>query len=854
MAEVRRFTKRLSKPGTAAELRQSASEAVRHSLPAEKTKIVEPLDYESVIEQRKAQIQGDSLRDLLQFPADEVSIATVPHQRRTVCSALPTDADTQAHSLLVKECIRTYTSDWLVVNYKYEAYGGDFRSLPSKVHQPLEKLPLQLFEVDEDADEDAASLCSQKGGNVKEGWLYKAHMNNAMNVTIRVFKRRFCYLTQLPDGSYSLCFCKDEKGFKESKGSIFLDSCIDVVQCSKMRRYGFELRMQEKCSCHLAAENEQEMDEWITTLSKVIQSNFDGLISERRNGDLPETGVDEDSLSQGKSENMMESLEKSMHPELMKYARESDYHNKLSRNEGRCKLFAMDVEAQKLDFSGIEPEVRPLEERFGKRFLVKCHNLSFALQGVVSEQGDAATTNLEPFFVTFALFDTNNNCKISEDFHVDLNPPAVRQMLPGVEEGAVNGRTGESPGRRARAVDEALLRYPREGLFSVTAPHPDVYLVARVEKVLQGGIAQCVEPYVKSSDTSKTVQKVLKAARQICSRLGEYKMAFAWAARPVFKDSEGTLDTSGKFSPLYKQDSSKLSTEDLLKMLVDFKKAEKISKLQVIPGNLDVSIEPVAPDIANCVTSSYMPVKPFAEAGCHHVRFEVEEFVADITKYMYPFTTFKNHLYVYPIQLKYDNQKTFAKARNIAVCVEVRDSDADKTSPLKCIYGKPGGPIFTTRTCATVLHHQQSPEFYNEIKVELPAHLHEKHHLLFTFYHVSCDINSKGTTKKREAVETQVGFAWLPLLKDGRVVTSEQQLAVSTNLPPGYLGQQAADTKKHAPDVKWIDGGKPLLKVRNLLVSTIYTEDQYLHNFFHHCQMSQSAVQDMAGDLVKHLK
>lgn len=32
MAEVRKFTKRLSKPGTAAELRQSVSEAVRGSV------------------------------------------------------------------------------------------------------------------------------------------------------------------------------------------------------------------------------------------------------------------------------------------------------------------------------------------------------------------------------------------------------------------------------------------------------------------------------------------------------------------------------------------------------------------------------------------------------------------------------------------------------------------------------------------------------------------------------------------------------------------------------------------------------------------------------------------------------
>jgi hypothetical protein len=41
-----------------------------------------------------------------------------------------------------------------------------------------------------------------------------------------------------------------------------------------------------------------------------------------------------------------------------------------------------------------------------------------------------------------------------------------------------------------------------------------------------------------------------------------------------------------------------------------------------------------------------------------------------------------------------------------------------------------------------------------QIKIELPIHLHQKHHLLFTFYHVSCEINTKGTTKKQDTVET----------------------------------------------------------------------------------------------------
>ena len=32
----------------------------------------------------------------------------------------------------------------------------------------------------------------------------------------------------------------------------------------------------------------------------------------------------------------------------------------------------------------------------------------------------------------------------------------------------------------------------------------------------------------------------------------------------------------------------------------------------------------------------------------------------------------------------------------------------------------------------------RTPEFYDEIKVELPPKLTDKHHLLFSFYHISC--------------------------------------------------------------------------------------------------------------------
>nr|KAF6368216.1 dedicator of cytokinesis 9 [Myotis myotis] len=810
-----------------------------------KPKLIEPLDYENVIVQKKTQILNDCLREMLLFPYDDFQTAILRRQGRYRCSTVPAHAQEEAQSLFVTECIKTYNSDWHLVNYKYEDYSGEFRQLPNKGAK-LDKLPVHVYEVDEevDKDEDAASLGSQKGGITKHGWLYKGNMNSAISVTMRSFKRRFFHLIQLGDGSYNLNFYKDEKISKEPKGSIFLDSCMGVVQNNKVRRFAFELKMQDKSSYLLAADSEVEMEEWITILNKILQLNFEAAMQERRNGDSHED--DEQSKLEGSGSGLDSYL-----PELVKSTREAEIKLK---SESRVKLFYLDPDAQKLDLPSAEPEVKPFEEKFGKRILVKCNDLSFNLQCCVAENEEGPTTNVEPFFVTLSLFDIKCNRKISADFHVDLNHFSVRQMLATPSSALMNG-SGQSSPTLPDILHEAAMQYPKQGIFSVTCPHPDIFLVARIEKVLQGSITHGAEPYMKSSDSSKVAQKVLKNAKQACQRLGQYRMPFAWAARTLFRDTSGNLDKNARFSALYKQDSNKLSNDDMLKFLADFRKPEKMAKLPVILGNLDITIDNVSSDFPNYVNSSYIPTKQFETCTKTPIMFEVEEFVPCLAKYTQPYTTYNNHLYVYPKYLKYDSQKSFAKARNIAICIEFKDSDEEDSQPLKCIYGRPGGPVFTRSAFAAVLHHHQNPEFYDEIKIELPTQLHEKHHLLFTFFHVSCDNSNKGSTKKKDVVETQVGYSWLPLLKDGRVVTNEQHVPVSANLPSGYLGYQELGMGRHCgPEIKWVDGSKPLLKVSTHLVSTVYTQDQHLHNFFQYCQKTESGAQALGNELVKYLK
>lgn len=316
---------------------------------------------------------------------------------------------------------------------------------------------------------------------------------------------------------------------------------------------------------------------------------------------------------------------------------------------------------------------------------------------MIDEGGDCP--QIEPYITSMALYDARHGKKLTENFYFDLNHELIRKHVkytPKSPEPVDNNnkhRNNNNNNHHNSTAEEFLtklpeqfLAYPKQAMFSLVAPpHPDIFIVVRIDKILQGNINQVSEPYLKMTKSDhKTSQKLLKNIKMYTQKIGHFRMPFAWAARPVYRMYSHDLDETIDFPAIYRQDMNKMRDEDLLKLLADYKKPEKFSKLTVIPGELKIRLRILTELPNNCLTTNLRPLAPFPVPPVEReATFEMNEFIGHSEKDVQPFSTFINHLFVYPTSLLFDSQKAFNRARNIAVVVELRDSDAENAVALQ---------------------------------------------------------------------------------------------------------------------------------------------------------------------------
>ncbi|XP_005999457.1 dedicator of cytokinesis protein 8 isoform X2 [Latimeria chalumnae] len=696
---------------------------------------LEPVDFEEFLMTQLNNLDPDFVQELGDFPEDDLETEFIHRECRTVRPSVPEEGvELDPH---VRDCVQTYTQEWLIVNRKFqgESGSGNFYKITSQkdFHKTLQK---QLFE----SDVDASSLNHQSSS------------------------RRL------------------------------------AVQCDESGR---------------------------TTLAS---SDFDLR------------GIQPDSR--------LENLLQPISPE------DTDRQNEETRKENRqAELFALYPITDEEDAVEIRPIPDCPKEHLGYRILIKLQSLKFEIE-------------IEPLFASIALYDLKERKKISENFYCDLNTDQLKGFL------------------RSHVPSIAMSSQAKSAIFSITYPSPDIYIVVKIEKVLQQGeISDCAEPYMvmKESDATKNKDKIEKLkgqAESFCQRLGKYRMPFAWcpinimsiiASTTIERDSPDFESANGKGAPgdrrtlgpsrrtierfntledcynlsgfkstvltpsiLFKQEGDRLSDEDLFKFLADSKRIASLQrKLKTIPGFLKLEISPAPESISNCLTPELLPVVPFPENRSRPIK-EVLEFPS--REVYVPHTTYRNLLYVYPQRLNFANR--LASARNITIKIQFMSGE-DPSCAMPVIFGKSNGPEYVQEVYTAITYHNKSPDFYEEVKIKLPAKLTEKHHLLFTFCHISCQQKQN----QGSSVESLIGYSWLPILANERLQIGHYCLPVALDkLPTNYSMHSPEKVPSQSPPIKWVEGHKGVFNIEVQGVSSVHTQDNHLEKFFTLCHALEGRV------------
>lgn len=150
-------------------------------------------------------------------------------------------------------------------------------------------------------------------------------------------------------------------------------------------------------------------------------------------------------------------------------------------------------------------------EHVGHRIMIKFLQLKFEIE-------------IEPIFCTAAIYDAKERKKISENFYFDMNTESIKRML------------------NSHVPYADISTATRSAAFEITHPSNDLFLVIRLEKVLQGDIKDSVEPYLKEYSN---IEKAKANALDYTERLGKYRAPFAFTAvylNNIFKGENGDIE------------------------------------------------------------------------------------------------------------------------------------------------------------------------------------------------------------------------------------------------------------------------------------------------------------------------
>ncbi|XP_037071208.1 dedicator of cytokinesis protein 7-like [Pollicipes pollicipes] len=734
--------------------------------------VVEPLDFEEFLEAHQLELASDELRDLLDSPPDDIDVGIIQRRYRTVRPLAPDKHEIGSLDLHVQECVRHYLSDWVYAHRRYSEFGS------AGIYQRSLETQVQT----------SAELYQEYE---VDGVVEFSISNGASKSTPSSSARSSMLMADTPRGSWASHF-----DLKNSTADALLPSLLDRVPTDTLDRLNEARRQQGR----------------LGSLFSLYPPEDEEDVIERRAA-----------------------------PPL------------------------------------------PAEHR-GHRILVKCLQLKLEV-------------TIEPIFASMALYDAGRKKKISENFYFDMNSEQMKSMMRD----------------HVPYVDISTLS--KSCIFDITYPSADLFLVIKLEKVMQGDINECAEPYIND----KSREKAHAVAAGFCERLGQYRMPFAWTAifltnivdginslereagdrdtssnpnslerkssqssfdqfrkRPAAGEGgggSGGLGRRGSFerrsfserrtltpeqfgqslqtfrpvtltvASFFKQESDRLKEEDLFKHLQDLKRPSSgLKKLKCIGGTLKLDISPCPDEVKNCLTPELAKIRPYPAVPLEGDDYDkcrpCKELLEFPSQAVYePHFLYRSVLFVSPKSVNFTNypNKPGISARNIAVRVQFLNGEG-AGAPMPVIFGRSSMPEFVSEAHTAVSYHNKMPDFYDEIKLKLPANLTDAHHLLFTFFHISCQPRKQEQT----SAATPIGYTWLPVFRDGRLNTGDACLPVLLEPPPPNYPYITPDI--NLPGVKWVDNHRPLFSVSITAETSVHAQDKGIDSFLSMCRVVESGV------------
>jgi hypothetical protein len=354
----------------------------------------------------------------------------------------------------------------------------------------------------------------------------------------------------------------------------------------------------------------------------------------------------------------------------------------------------------------------------------------------------------EPLFCKISLYDAKNEIFLNESHHCFLNS------------------SKEDVAHISNFPQEFIDDQKKTILLTIPEIHSQIFLVVFVDRILQFNSQN--DTYWKKKINLQTAKDSVTDSWKNTPML---KQPLFWTFEPLFEiDSQEKKKKGNDRTTIEKvflrQGPRKL--QKLYSNIGEFKSRIKLYEALLSPSNNAIKKAKLVPGFLGVTMEQVLDDKVF-------------ENEKQLLKYHKDYDSLFNLDFQHFLILELTSANLASVgATNIAVRVSLKEDD-DMKHTMKKIHTRYSSDKWCEQEYSTVTYHQKGPQFFDEIRIDLPLNLTKNHHILFEFL----DLDLKKQTQT-EIPSSTVGYCVLRLasenLVDGHFIKD-----IYKELPAKYL-------------------------------------------------------------------